>query len=95
MNKVFLIGNGFDLAHGLRTSYIDFVIWYFNKEFEKLFKFRNTQLDNDLIKLEYPFHHREKLKFNNIEQLKIIFKEHIKITYKSNFFKNIVDNMIN
>ena len=27
MNKIILIGNGFDLAHGLRTSYEDFFFW--------------------------------------------------------------------
>ena len=30
MNKVVLIGNGFDLAHGLKTSYKDFIVWYWN-----------------------------------------------------------------
>jgi hypothetical protein len=29
LNKIFLIGNGFDLAHGLPTSYQDFIRWYF------------------------------------------------------------------
>ncbi|WP_343533946.1 AbiH family protein [Pedobacter sp.] len=28
MNRLILIGNGFDLAHGLKTSYKDFIIWY-------------------------------------------------------------------
>ena len=28
MNRLILIGNGFDLAHGLKTSYADFIHWY-------------------------------------------------------------------
>lgn len=28
MNRLVLIGNGFDLAHGLKTSYADFIYWY-------------------------------------------------------------------
>lgn len=28
MNRIVLIGNGFDLAHGLKTSYKDFICWY-------------------------------------------------------------------
>lgn len=28
MNRIILVGNGFDLAHGLRTSYKDFINWY-------------------------------------------------------------------
>ena len=27
MNRIILIGNGFDLAHGLKTSYQDFLKW--------------------------------------------------------------------
>lgn len=29
MNKVVVIGNGFDLAHGMPTRYVDFLKWYF------------------------------------------------------------------
>jgi len=28
MNRLILIGNGFDLAHGMKTSYNDFILWY-------------------------------------------------------------------
>ena len=31
MNRIILIGNGFDLAHGLKTSYGDFIDWYWDK----------------------------------------------------------------
>ena len=31
MNRIVLIGNGFDLAHGLRTSYKDFLNWYWER----------------------------------------------------------------
>lgn len=33
MNKLVIIGNGFDLAHGLNTSYKDFVLWFLNKRY--------------------------------------------------------------
>ncbi|WP_434503892.1 AbiH family protein [Prevotella sp.] len=36
MNRLILIGNGFDLAHGLKTSYKDFIEWYWNKVFYEL-----------------------------------------------------------
>lgn len=42
MNRLVLIGNGFDIAHGLKTSYANFIDWYweqrvagFEKEFTK------------------------------------------------------------
>ena len=31
MNRLILIGNGFDLAHGLKTSYADFIDWYWKQ----------------------------------------------------------------
>lgn len=31
LNKLFLIGNGFDLAHGLQTGYCSFIVWYLKK----------------------------------------------------------------
>lgn len=31
INRIVLIGNGFDLAHGLKTSYKDFIEWYWNQ----------------------------------------------------------------
>ena len=34
MNRLILIGNGFDLAHGLKTGYNDFIIWYLKKCFK-------------------------------------------------------------
>jgi hypothetical protein len=36
MNRIVLIGNGFDLAHGLKTSYKDFICWYWTDWGEKL-----------------------------------------------------------
>ena len=31
MNRIIIIGNGFDLAHNLKTKYEDFIDWYFGK----------------------------------------------------------------
>ena len=38
MNRIVLIGNGFDLAHGLPTSYVDFINWYWDKRFQDFFE---------------------------------------------------------
>ena len=34
MNRLVIIGNGFDMAHGLKTSYMDFINWYWDKRIE-------------------------------------------------------------
>ena len=36
MNRIVLIGNGFDLAHGLKTSYADFIDWYWEQWMNKI-----------------------------------------------------------
>ncbi len=36
MNRLVLIGNGFDLAHGLKTSYADFINWYWDERVKQL-----------------------------------------------------------
>jgi hypothetical protein len=34
MNRLILVGNGFDLAHGRKTCYSDFILWYIKDCFE-------------------------------------------------------------
>ena len=36
MNRIILVGNGFDLAHGLKTSYADFIEWYWTQWGDRL-----------------------------------------------------------
>ncbi len=49
MNKLFLIGNGFDLAHGRKTSYIDFLQFLITDSIRN-FNGKNFT-ENDLFKL--------------------------------------------
>lgn len=62
-NKLVIIGNGFDLAHGLKTSYNDFITWYLEQTLSTIgnhnfyyedkiisykFKYKGYQM-NDLV----------------------------------------------
>ena len=38
MNRLVLLGNGFDLAHGLKTSYKDFLLWYLKTSFRTAYQ---------------------------------------------------------
>ena len=38
MNRIILVGNGFDLAHKLKTGYKDFINWYYNQLVDDLHK---------------------------------------------------------
>ena len=36
MNRLIIVGNGFDLAHGMKTSYYDFILNYISSSFRKV-----------------------------------------------------------
>ena len=46
MNRLVIIGNGFDVAHGLKTRYEDFINWYWEQLFLKL-RVCNDRIYND------------------------------------------------
>ena len=48
MNRLVLIGNGFDLAHGLKTSYKDFIYWYWKQRVLSLRSFCQERSDDGL-----------------------------------------------
>lgn len=49
MNDLYLIGNGFDLAHGLKTSYNDFLLWYLK---EAIGKAELSTFEDGLLKID-------------------------------------------
>lgn len=48
MNRLVLIGNGFDLAHGLKTSYADFINWYWEQWGQRLLTGNHKVESDDL-----------------------------------------------
>lgn len=48
MNRIILIGNGFDLAHGLKTSYANFIDWYWKEWGKRLLHGQNNIEDDGL-----------------------------------------------
>ena len=51
MNRLVLIGNGFDLAHGLPTAYQDFINWYWKQRILQLHNETTNVSDDPLCKL--------------------------------------------
>lgn len=103
-NRIVLIGNGFDLAHGLKTSYGDFVIWLLLSHIEKASTIRFSECDlfsvnvSKHLMFKYDFE-TLKEKINSIEDLKSINwvsgindKENKPINFKikSAFFHEII-----
>lgn len=52
MNRIVLIGNGFDLAHGLKTSYQDFINWYWEQRVRSLSTTYSSALTDPLCDWE-------------------------------------------
>lgn len=61
MNRIILIGNGFDLAHKLPTSYADFINWYWDCWLEQLKNSGETKISDKLCsisnKYDIPWHY--------------------------------------
>ena len=54
MNRLILVGNGFDLAHGLKTSYKDFIDDFWKSSFEEIVRESNigkVNLNNGIIEV--------------------------------------------
>ena len=106
MNRLVLIGNGFDLAHDMKTSYADFIDWYWEQKWREIALTYNYICEDQLSNFEiisgdtrswhslYHFN-RNKLKDKNA---RYIFKAIIndKVNYKVSlvpFFQNILKSI--
>lgn len=75
MNRIVIVGNGFDLAHGLKTKYEHFINWYFdewvkklkncykNKTYDELCEFQIFQYDWDNF---FRFYHYENISWKEL-----------------------------
>ena len=52
MNRLVIIGNGFDIAHGLKTSYMDFINWYWSYKVKDLHGINGKLSEDPLCKIE-------------------------------------------
>lgn len=99
MNRLIIIGNGFDLAHGLKTKYEDFLLWYLMTKVEGLDKDTPSvdRLCTIKAKKKYvnsvfvPVHPDFKEVENYIDFIKAIKDSGYYIDFHSVFFKSIMD----
>lgn len=54
MNRLVIIGNGFDLAHNLKTSYKDFIDWYLEQRVMPLLTLSSRVSEDALCRFEIP-----------------------------------------
>ena len=77
MNRIILIGNGFDLAHGLPTSYGNFIDWYWRKWRSELRSSTYSTLKDELCEFS--------LKYKNSGWLAYLFTNQIFISSLNGF----------
>ena len=103
-NRIVLIGNGFDLAAGLNTSYKNFIDNYFKNAIIKLFEKRSFESNlltfkmNEINRLSKPkdFYIDEiKENIKTVEDALEYVKNYPKPQYKFDFFKEIIQELQN
>lgn len=108
MNRLIIIGNGFDIAHGLKTRFSDFVNYYLTKVWKRLNKTGEYNYEEDpLIKIinSLEFFKENDLQFLQEKAYKTFKKIYHpgksyqkgepKLIINSSFFREVFDNFIN
>ena len=99
MNRLILVGNGFDLAHGLKTSYKDFIDDFWKNQIEEIKKFIKTNksenFENTFIEIVYPKRLPQNLDSKNFKELINDLKYyHAKLFFKNNFLEILTEKYI-
>ena len=92
MNRIILLGNGFDLAHGMETSYRQFIDSYWEECITEIHKLAvNIKYENDEIIIESrPM---EKIPTDSYEKFSKALEDYNKkILFKNKFFEIITKN---
>lgn len=101
-NRLIIIGNGFDLANGIPSSFNDFILWYIKKAVKSSFEQKKGYIDNAIWirKNENYGISSEKLsqllEINNYNEfIKHLGLLKIELLGKNNFLKRILNNVEN
>lgn len=100
MNRIVLIGNGFDLAHNMKTSYYDFILYYWYQVFKNIDHYNKGQLiineysnDLEVNNLKYPEGVLNNTDFLNF--LRLIKEGHFEVKFKKPILEYIFKNSEN
>jgi hypothetical protein len=102
MNRLILIGNGFDLAHGLKTKYEDFILHLLHKAISEIY-YKKKFVLNHLFECERIYNNLSKLsleillsKHNTIKScLDFLKSNDVKFNFSNNFSKRLFENSSN
>ncbi len=89
MNRIILIGNGFDLAHGMKTGYNDFLKDFWKKTITEVHKFEGKEIfeNEDIIIRNVPSEWLPGYEYSNLK--KTLKRAKSKIEFKNIFLDKI------
>lgn len=92
MNRIILIGNGFDLAHGMRTSYRHFIDNYWEKCIKEVLELAiNIEYENEeLIVKQRGYNHINATNYKDFSET--LKRQNIKLIFKNKFFQIITES---
>lgn len=84
MNRLILIGNGFDIAHGLPTKYSEFINNYWENTISEIEELGQTKYENDEILIEFlPMNFNKNMSYHDL--LKSLKERSLEIVFKNKF----------
>lgn len=86
MNRLILLGNGFDLAHGMKTGYKDFILWYIKKCLAVADKNKNHE--DGLVKISIQIHNHYGYTFGEMKNTSDL----VDFLYKNSHLENFLLN---
>lgn len=100
MNRIILIGNGFDRAHGLETSYKHFIDWFWKREIARIravghlaeYKDAFISLSTDTKKLDWIVNNKQKL--DGLKDLRFEIKSFENGIYNANVHFSIDNDFL-
>ncbi|MCF8434968.1 MAG: bacteriophage abortive infection AbiH family protein, partial [Crocinitomicaceae bacterium] len=97
-NRIVIVGNGYDLALNIPTSYNDFLMWHLKEA--AISSMNRPYNDDPLFKIKHtPYNNKDQIK-SNFESCKEIgsflnyFKRNFKFEYTSAFFEQLIDQVL-
>jgi hypothetical protein len=90
MRRLIIIGNGFDLAHGLKTSYSDFLFWYYNNAFKQVYEESNSCYNDDLVEITCNGKAKNTVHFTSEAEMQANIKSNnLNLKYISSFLRDL------
>lgn len=86
MNRLIIVGNGFDLAHGLKTGYADFLWYLLQKEVRKIMGSKGMRKESLLKVTDVNYLSNIYERFNSIAQMESVI-ERLSLFYNHAMFK--------